>query len=95
MAARRTGRRRPKRLEERYEALAGDEQERIILYVFRRRFQMGYEEVRSLPWWYKRCLIEGLAVEFADPNADEDVVIDATGPDGLSALAGLGLTVGA
>ena len=90
MAAPRTGRYRPKRLEDRYEALAGDEQERIILYVFRRRFQMGFEEVRSLPWWYKRCLIEGLAVEFGDPDADE--VVDATSPD---ALAALGVTVGA
>ena len=49
---------------------------------------MGYEEVRSLPWWYKRCLIEGLQIEFADPDADD--VIDASTPAGL-AMSGLGV----
>ena len=52
---------------------------------------MGVDEVRSLPWWYKRVLLEGLAVEFADPDADD--VIDASTPAGLAA-AGLGITVG-
>ena len=58
----------------------------MILYVFRRRFQMGVDEVRSLPWWYKRVLLEGLAIEFADPDADETEVVDATGPNPLAAL---------
>jgi len=92
MAARGARRRGPKRLEDRYEALAGDEQDRRILYVFRRRFQMGFDEVRSLPWWYRRVLMEGLAIEFADPNAEPDEFVDATSPDGLAAL---GVTVGA
>jgi hypothetical protein len=88
----RTGRRRPKRLEERYEALAGSEEERLTLYVFRRRFQMGVNEVRSLPWWEKRLLLEGLNIEFPDPDAPDEV-IDATSPEGLAA-SGLGFGVG-
>lgn len=61
----------------------------MVLYVFRRRFQMGVDEVRSLPWWYKRVLMEGLGKEFADPDADE--VVDASTPEGL---ADLGVTIG-
>ena len=91
MAPRGTGWRGPKRLEDRYEALAGNEHDRMVLYVFRRRFQMGVDEVRSLPWWYKRVLLEGLSAEFSDPEAEEDVVVDATGPEGL---AGLGFGIG-
>jgi len=36
--------------------------------------------------------MEGLAIEFADPNAEPDEFVDATSPDGLAAL---GVTVGA
>ncbi len=85
MAPRRTGRRRPKRLEDRYEALAGDADERNVLYIFRRRLGMGVDDVRALPWYEKRLLLEGLYQEFRDPDAEDVEPVDVSTPEALAA----------
>lgn len=63
-----------------------------MLYVFRRRLQMGVDEVRALPWWQKRMYLEGLFAEARamDPNAEDDVEVDSD----LDSLAGMGFAVG-
>lgn len=63
----------PKRVEERLLALAGDEDERRVLYCARRFLGYEVEEWRALPWWKQAVYKEGLAEEFRAPDEDEGV----------------------
>lgn len=69
----RLGVRRPKRLTERYDSLAGDLNERRTLYLFRRRLGITPEEARRLPWWEWKMYVDGLLWEFADTEETEYV----------------------
>ncbi len=80
---------RPKRLEERYLDLIGDEDEEASYYLVKRKLGFGPDEWDALPWHHKRMYLNGLNLEFGDPDAN-DVV------DGSDArvLEELGFTTG-
>lgn len=81
MAGRRTA--RPKSLE-RYEALAGDRDERRTRYLLRRHLGVEPEDVPRLPWWKRRLYVEGLVWEFTEQEEERELV-EAT-PENLGAL---------
>jgi hypothetical protein len=60
---------RPKSLDERYEALAGEEDERMTYYMARRHLGFDRESFDALPWHERRSYIEGLELEF---GGDDD-----------------------
>jgi hypothetical protein len=62
----------PKSLDERYEALAGDEDERVTRYLFRRHLGVGATEYDAMPWWERRLYIEGLVREFPSEEEVDD-----------------------
>lgn len=80
---------RPKRLEGRYEALAGDYNERRFRYLLRRHLGVEPEDVPALPWWKRRLYVEGLTWEFGDGEQTEYV------DNSLDGLGSLGLSVSA
>lgn len=45
----------------RYESLAGDEDERLLLYLLCSRLGLSVSEAKALPWWEYDLLIEGIA----------------------------------
>lgn len=85
----RLGVRRPKRLGERYESLAGDLEERRTRYLFRRHLGVEPETVPSLPWWKRKLYVEGILWEFANDGEEETEYID----DDTDSLGAEGFTV--
>lgn len=78
---------RPKRIEPRYEALAGDLNERRTRYLLKRHLGVEPEDAAKLPWWKRKLYVEGLLWEFADQDETEQL-------DGSQeSLAGQGFTV--
>ncbi len=75
---------RPKRIGERYEALAGDLAQRRTWYLFKRRLGMSIAEARALPWWEFKVYLDGLLWEFSPESEDEFV------PDDGESLTGMG-----
>ena len=69
----RFGVRRPKRLGERYESLAGGKDERRMCYMLRRHMGIEPEEVNRLPWWKLKLYVEGIMWEFGEQEPDEYV----------------------
>lgn len=59
----------PGSLTARYEALAGDEDERLELYVARSKLGYSIPKWRALPWWQRRVYVEGIQKE-ADQYAE-------------------------
>ena len=74
---------------ERYEALAGDVNQRRIYYVARRRLQFLPEEWDRLPWWQARMYLEGVQWEFSDEPEDDRF----EGMDDDQKLAALGVNI--
>lgn len=73
----------PYTAEFRFVALAGDDDDRTRLYMFRRHLGLSAAGVDALPWWEHGLLWEGLVREFSEE--DEGV--------GTGGLDELGVTV--
>lgn len=52
--------------------LAGDEDERLTLYAFRKHLGYDADEVIAMPWWKRRMYVEGMNFE-VDGRGDGDV----------------------
>lgn len=62
----------PKSLEERYDALVGDEEERTTLFLLWRKGGLRAVEVVEMPWWERRLYVEGLIAETERENDGGD-----------------------
>lgn len=78
MDARRAVGGKPYVASERYEALAGDAEDRRLYYLFRRRLNMGVAQVDGLVWWEWRLLVEGLIDEVRVANGQEPIEAPAS-----------------
>ncbi len=73
---------RPKRLNERYESLTGDIEERRTRYLLRRHLGVEPEDASGMPWWKRKLYVEGLLWEFANKDDEPNEYVDAT-PENL------------
>lgn len=80
---------RPKRLEERYEDVAGPFPARQTHYLARRHLGFLPAEFDALPWHERRMFIEGLIFEFTDEEPDEWI----DGDDSEQLTSAFGVTV--
>lgn len=64
---------RPKSVEERFQALAGDGDSQSLLYLAKAK--LGYEphEWEALPWWQQAVYEAGLRAEFMKDDEDGEV----------------------
>lgn len=46
-------------LAQRYEILAGDRDQRLVVYLLCSRCHLTVDEVKALPWWQYDLLLEG------------------------------------
>ena len=82
----------------RYEALAGDPDERVTLYYFLRYLGLTADQARALPWWQYRMYCDELdrdrpwLVDVVQREPGEDDQMREVGSDSGS-LASMGIPV--